>query len=110
MKPTMAKKKTKRGKYHGTLSGVVNQQKFLEVLARTGAIAAAERLRKLYGNQMFGVGLSFTEDSEVVGVDLDAALANGQRADHLAWMLGNIAAGVIGLFFLQGQRNQHKSM
>jgi len=51
------------------------------------ALKSALRLRKVHRSPRFGVGYQFTEGCGLVGVDIDKAIANGVRADHLAWFL-----------------------
>ena len=60
-------------------------------LSLDAAISAAERLRSLYSCRLFGVGLAFSDDMGFVGVDLDSALINAERADHLNWLLNDHA-------------------
>lgn len=52
------------------------------------AINDARDLRKRHDCESVGVGLAFTDDIGIVGVDLDGAMRDGRREEHLEWMLG----------------------
>ncbi len=56
-------------------------------LSLSEAIKSAERLRKIYDNEAFGVGLSFVEGGGIVALDLDSAIVDGVRAEHLKWLI-----------------------
>ena len=51
------------------------------------ALEAARSMRHGGHLPIYGVGLSFVDGMGFVGVDLDGAIVNGARAEHLSWML-----------------------
>lgn len=63
------------------------------------ALMHVKRIRAIRGEN-FGVGVAFTDDIGFVGVDLDGALIDGQRSEHLKWAMEEHATW--GEFSLSG--------